>query len=187
MSSGATRSPIASQGHHTQLYITIPPNLQHTSSTGLAFPDRNSTFIVQTDASSAGAGAVLLQPVGRGERVLACASHRFSKTNSRRGPTERECMAVLWAVQNFRQNVAGRRFASVTDCSALTWLFRSRNLDPKLHRWARSLQEYNIDLRWRADSVNLVPDCLSRLPHQTQTDSHIETRSTSRRQRQNSR
>ena len=83
-------------------------------------------------------------------------------------------MAVLWAIKHFRQYVAGGRFTLVTDCSALTWLFRSRNLDPKLHRWALSLQEYDIDLRWRAGSANLVPDCLSRLPHQTQTDSHID-------------
>ena len=87
--------------------------------------------------------------------------------------TEREYMAVLWTIKHFRQNVVGRRFALVTDCSALTWLFRGRNLDPKLRRWALSLQEYDIDLRWRAGSANLVPDCLSRLPHQTQTDSHI--------------
>ena len=145
-----------------------------TSPTVLAFPDWNSTFVVQTDASSAGAGAVLLQPVGREERVLAFASHRFSKTDSRRGPTERECMDVLWAIKHFGQYVGGRRFTLETDCSALTWLFRSRNLDPKLHRWALSLQEYDIDLRWRAGRANLVPDCLSRVPHQAQTDSHID-------------
>ena len=129
---------------------------------------------MQTNANSAGAGAVLLQPVGREERVLAFASYRFSKTDSRRGPTEREYMAVLWAIKHFRQYVAGRRFTLVICCSALMWLFRSRNLDPKLHRWALSLQEYDIDLRWRAGSANLVPDCLSRLPHQTQTDFYID-------------
>ena len=62
----------------------------------------------------------------------------------------------------------------MTDCSALTWLFRSHNLDSKLHRWTLSLQEYDIDLRWRVGSANLVPDCLSRLPHQTQQASHID-------------
>ena len=83
-------------------------------------------------------------------------------------------MAVLWAIKHFGQYVARRRFTLVTDCSALTWLFRSRNLDPKLHRWDLSLQEYDIDLRWRAGSANLVPDRLSRLSHQTQTDCHID-------------
>ena len=145
------------------------------SPTVLAFLDWNSTFIVQTDASFAGTGAVLLQHVGREERVLALASHRFSKTDSGRGPTEREYMAVLWAIKHFRQYMAGRRFTLVTDCSALTWLFHSRNLDPKLHnRWALSLQAYDIDLRWQAGSANLVPDCLLRVPHETQTYSHID-------------
>ena len=164
--------PIAWGDKETEAFRRLKQTL--TSPTVLAFPDWNSTFIVQTDASSAGAGAVLLQPVGRGERTLAFASHHFSKTDSRRGPTRRECMAVLLAIKQFRQYETGRRFTLVIDCSALTWLFRSRNLDPKLHWWALSLQEYDIDLRWREGSANLVPDCLSRLPHQTQTDSHID-------------
>ena len=53
-------------------------------------------------------------------------------------------------------------------------MFRSRNLDSKLRGWALSLQEYDIDLRRLADSANLVPDCLSRLPHPAQKQSHID-------------
>ena len=139
-----------------------------TSPAVLTFPDWNNAFVAQTDANSAGAGVVLLQPVGREERILAFASYRFLKTDSRRGPTKRECLAVLWTIKHFRQYVASRCLTLVTDYSALTWLFRSRNLDPKLHRWALSLQEYDIDLRWRAGSVNHVPDCLSRLSHPAQ-------------------
>ena len=54
------------------------------------------------------------------------------------------------------------------------WLFRSRNLDPKLHRWALSLQECDIDLWWRTGSTNMVYDCLSRLPHPAQQQFHID-------------
>ena len=104
------------------------------SPTVLAFPDWNQPFTLHTDASSIGAGAVLTQNHGSKEVVIAYASHRFSRTDSRRGPTERECMAVLWGVGHFRQFLAGRRFNLITDCSALTWLFRSRNLSPELHR-----------------------------------------------------
>ena len=106
-----------------------------------------------------------MQPVGHEERVLAFASHRVSAIDFRRGPTGRECMAILWVIKHFRQYMAGRGFTLVTNCLGLTWVFRSRNLDPNLHRWVLSLQEFDIDLRWRAGSVNLVPDCLSRLPH----------------------
>ena len=140
------------------------------SPTVLAFPDWNQPFTLHTDASSIGAGAVLTQNHGSKEVVIAYASHRFSRTDSRRGPTERECMAVLWGVGHYRQFLAGRRFHLITDCSALTWLFRSRNLSPKLHRWALRLAEYDIVLRWRAGTENLMPDALSRLPLHTDTE-----------------
>ena len=51
----------------------------------------------------------------------------------------------------------------MTDCSALTWLFRSRDLSPKLHRWALRLMEYDMELRWRAGTSHQLADALSRL------------------------
>ena len=102
--------------------------------------------------------------------MIAYASHRFSRTDSRREPTARECMAVLCGVGHYRHFLAGRRFNLITDCSALTWLFRSRNLSPKLHRWALRLAEYDRVLRWRSGTENLMPDALSRLPLHTDTE-----------------
>ena len=139
------------------------------SPTVLAFPDRNRLFTLHTGANSIGAGAVLTQNHGSKAVVIAYASHRFSRTDSRRRPTELECMAVLWGVGHFRQFLAGREFSPVTGCSALTWLFRSRNLSPKLHRWALRLEKYDIVLQWRAGAINLMPDALSRLPLHTDT------------------
>ena len=120
-SNTACKSPIAWRSReagdfHLLKKILISPAV-------LAFSDWNNTFIAQTDASSAGAEAVLMQPVGHAERVLAFASHQVSKIDFCRGPTERECMAILWAIKYFRQYVAGRGFTLVTNCSALTWLF----------------------------------------------------------------
>ena len=73
------------------------------STTVLAFPDWNQPFTLHTDASPIGAGALLMQNHGSKEVVIAYASHRFSRTDSRRGPTERECMAVLWGVGHYPQ------------------------------------------------------------------------------------
>lgn len=144
------------------------------SPTVLAFPDPNSPFELHTDASSVGAGAVLMQKVGDTSRVISFASHRFSRTDARRGPTERECMAVLWAVNHFRPYLLGRPFTLVTDCSALTWLFRSRDLCPKLHRWALRLMEHDMTLEWRAGTQHVLPDALSRLPHQPHQGDDID-------------
>ena len=55
-------------------------------------------------------------------------------------------MAVLWAVVHFRPFLSGRRFTLITDFSALLWLFRSRDLDPKLYRWALRLTEFDMDM-----------------------------------------
>ena len=112
----------------------------------LAFPIWGRPFVLHTDASAAGAGAALTQENEGGERPLAFASHKWSATDSRRGATERECMAVLWAVAHFRPYLAGRPFTLVTDCSALAWLFRSRNLNPKLYRWSLRLAEYDMTI-----------------------------------------
>lgn len=140
----------------------------------LAFPDLNSTFELHTDASATGAGATLMQDVGDVPRVTAFASHRWSRTDSRRGPTERECMAILWAVDHFKPYLAGRAFRLVTDCSALTWLFRSRELCPKLHRWALRLMEYDIIMVWKSGVEHVLPDTLSRLPHSEEPQEDVD-------------
>ena len=137
---------------------------QLASPTVLAYPDPTNQFQLHTDASTVGSGAALMQESGGTPRFISFASHRFSRTDSRRAPTERECMGILWAVQHFRPYLLGRQFKLITDCSALTWLFRSRDLCPKLHRWALRLMEYDMILEWKEGALHVLPDALSRLP-----------------------
>lgn len=144
------------------------------SPTVLAFPDLENTFELHTDASTVGVGAVLMQTIDEKPRVISFASHRFSRTDSRRGPTERECMGVLWGVDHFKPYLSGRSFKLITDCSALTWLFRSRELCPKLHRWALRLSEYDMELEWKEGAQHVLPDALSRLPHSPHPQADVD-------------
>ena len=73
-------------------------------------------------------------------------------------------MAVVWAVGQFSSYLWARPFTLVTDCPALTWLFRSQDLSPKLHRWALRLMEYDMTLHWRAGAPHHLPDAPPRLP-----------------------
>ena len=112
-----------------------------TSPPILALPDWNRPFRLHTDFSETGAGAVLTQVQEMVEKTLAYASHRWSKTDKKKSPTDRECLAVLWAVDKFTSYPLARPFTLITDCSALTWLFKSQTLSSKYHRWALRLMQ----------------------------------------------
>lgn len=107
--------------------------------TTLAFLSWTDPFMLHTDASLVGTGAVVTHVIRANELTIAFASHRFSKTDFNRSPTEREWMAVLYAILHFRQYPGGRRFTLIIYCSALTRIFRSRDLNPRLYRWALPL------------------------------------------------
>ena len=133
-----------------------------TSPPILALPDWNKPFRLHTDASETGAGAVLTQVQDMVEKTLAYASHRWSKTDEKKSPTDRECLAVLWAVDKFASYLQARPFTLITDCAALTWLFKSQALSAKYHRWALRLMQYDMDLQWRPGSKHQFADALSR-------------------------
>lgn len=102
----------------------------------LDFPSWDDLFMFQIDARLIEVGAVLARVIQDMNFIVGFARRRFLKRDSNRGPIECEYMVVLYSVAHFRQYLAGRRLNPVTDCSALSWLFRSKNLSPRLDRWA---------------------------------------------------
>ena len=68
----------------------------------LAYPDWNKTFVIQTDASIIGLGAVLMQLYDQGYKVVEYASRATSDCEKRYGISELECAAVIWAVDKFK-------------------------------------------------------------------------------------
>ena len=130
----------------------------------LALSNWGAKFQLHTDASELGAGAALTQDVRGTERVIGYSSHRWSRADARRSATEREVMVVLWAIEQHRPYLWGKKFRHITDCPAITWLFKSQTFSSKLHRWALRLTEYDMELQWRPGANHQLPDALSRLP-----------------------
>lgn len=127
----------------------------------MALPDREMQFQLHTDASDLSAGAALTQDVRGAERVIGYYSHRWSKAGTKRSATERGVTAVLWAIEQHRQYLWGRKFLLVTDCFALTWLFKIQTLSEKLHWWAfRSMGIIGSYYGGRAHSIDLLTHCL---------------------------
>jgi RNase H-like domain found in reverse transcriptase/Reverse transcriptase (RNA-dependent DNA polymerase)/Integrase zinc binding domain/Integrase core domain/Zinc knuckle/Aspartyl protease len=137
-----------------------------TSSPVLALPDFSKQFTVHCDASATGIGAVLTQVFDGIDRVICYASKALNAAQKNYSATDRECLAIYWALNLWRPYLLGKKFVVVTDHSALKWLFSPSRRDPH-RRHARmivDLQEFDFTITHRAGSLHSNADSLSRLP-----------------------
>ena len=118
----------------------------------LSYPDFDLPFELQTDASNTGLVAVFCQTVGGVSHVVSYSSRTLSGAEKNYSMTEKECLAVIWAIQKFCAYLAGYHFTVVTDHSCLRWLHNLKNPIGRLARWALSLLEYSYDIVHRKGS-----------------------------------
>lgn len=128
----------------------------------LAPADYTKPFKVYTDASLVAGAAILTQMHGDQEKVVAYHSVKFSRTQQNYSATERECLAVLSAVEKFRPWIDGVKFTVVTDHSSLRWLQNLKEPHGNLARWAVRLQAFDIEFEHRPGKQMAAPDALSR-------------------------
>ena len=102
------------------------------SSPILSRPEFDREFILETDASDTGLGAVLKQSYEDGDRVIAYASRVLSAAERNYSVTERECLAILWAVRKFRCYVEAEHFSIITGHYCLKWLVNLQNPSGRL-------------------------------------------------------
>lgn len=128
----------------------------------LASPDFAKPFIIQTDASDTGLGAVLYQESDGLDHPVAFASKTLNKCQRKYTVTEKECLAVIFGIEHFRSYIEGTHFQVQTDHYSLLWLHNMKEPVGRLARWAVKLQQYDFDIVHRKGSQNVVADFLSR-------------------------
>ena len=116
----------------------------------LKYPDFTKEFVIETDASQVGLGAVLTQvyeiegkkyfmPVSYASRSLKGDKRQYSVTDL-------EALAVIWAVKTFRLYVMGTCFKVVTDHNALKALVHKATLQGRLAQWADFLMGFDFEI-----------------------------------------
>ena len=98
------------------------------------FDSEAPPFVLQTDASSVGIGAVLEQ----GGKVVAYATRTLTKTERQYSVIQRECLAAVYSMKQFRHYLLGRPFKLVTDHAPLQWL-SAQKMEGLLCRWSLAI------------------------------------------------
>ncbi|KAJ8973695.1 hypothetical protein NQ317_015361 [Molorchus minor] len=128
-------------------------------------PDFRRRFILQTDGSQEGMGAVLYQEGPAGERqIVSYASATLNDTERRYHINEIEVKSCVWAIRKYEIYLRDTPFTLRTDSKALEWLSKYYDSRAKLTRWALLLQEFQYTVEHVPGKDNELPDHLSRYP-----------------------
>ncbi|XP_062698772.1 uncharacterized protein K02A2.6-like isoform X1 [Aedes albopictus] len=132
----------------------------------LRFFDNKLRTRVVADASPVALGAVLLQfdgPTDDDPRPIAYASKSLTTTEKRYCQTEKEALALVWAVERFSVYLLGRTFELETDHKPLEAIFKPTSRPcSRIERWVLRLQSFSFVVKYRSGTGN-VADPLSRL------------------------
>ena len=131
----------------------------------LAFADLKKPFLLETDASKYGLGAVVQQVQEDGKyHPVAYASHALRGSEANYYSSKLEFLALKWAVmQQFKEYLMYQPFIIQTDNNPLTYVLTTPNLDATGHRWISALAGFDFKLECLCSTENQVADVLSRM------------------------
>ncbi|KAL8598384.1 hypothetical protein ACOMHN_032661 [Nucella lapillus] len=125
-------------------------------------PNSEQEYVLRTDASDKGIGAVLLQERDGDLRPVAYSSKKLNNAEQNYSTIEKECLGVVWAIKKFEPYLYGSHFILETDHRPLEYLKRAKTDNGRLMRWALQLQQHTFTLRVIPGVENIGADYMSR-------------------------
>ncbi|KAM1157115.1 hypothetical protein ACFX2B_027529 [Malus domestica] len=138
-------------------------------------PDWSLPFELMCDASDYAIGVVLGQKRNKQPHVIHYASRTLNEAQLNYSTTEKELLTVVFALDKFRSYLLGTKVIVYSDHAALKYLLTKKEAKPRLIRGMLLLQEFNIEIRDKKGSENVVAHHLSRLVHEEDSLPILET------------
>ena len=143
-----------------------------TTAPVLGYADYSLPFVLETDASNDGLGAVLSQIQNGHSKVIAYASRGLrggERNMSNYSSKKLELLALKWAVtEKLQDYLYGAHFTVFTDNNPLTHILTQKKLPALEQRWINALANYSFDIKYRPGKLNTNADGLSRRQHLTE-------------------
>ncbi|CAB3991864.1 Retrovirus-related Pol poly from transposon [Paramuricea clavata] len=135
----------------------------------MSYFDKNKQTFVTVDASPVGISGILSQKPRNGDvdsqQIIAYASRALTDTEKRYSQTEKEALAIVWAVEHFHLFLFGSEFTLITDHKPLEIIYgqRTAKTSARIERWVLRLQPYTFKIIYKSGASNPA-DYLSRHP-----------------------
>ncbi|RDX92983.1 Retrovirus-related Pol polyprotein, partial [Mucuna pruriens] len=141
-----------------------------TSAPILQAPNWDLPFELMCDASNSALGAVLGQRAGVGQlvHVIAYASRTMDPAQQNYTKTEKELLAIVFALDKFRSYLLGSKIVVFSDRTTLRYLLKKPDAKLRLIRWMLLLQEFDLEIRDKKGVENSVADHLSRIERESE-------------------
>ncbi|GBG89554.1 hypothetical protein CBR_g49342 [Chara braunii] len=131
----------------------------------LKLPDPTLPFVLTTDASQYGIGAVLQQDDGNGLRPVEFMSKKIKTQKLQDSTYEKELYALVSALKHWKHFLLSRHFKIFYDHSTLQWLKSQGELNDKLAHYIQFIDLFDFELKHKKGCYNKVADALSRRPN----------------------
>ena len=126
-------------------------------------PSWSNEFEIMCDANDYAMGAVLGQRTEKIFKAIYYASKTFNEAQEDYSTTEKEMLAIVFACEKFRPYILGSHVVIHTDHVAIKYLMAKKDAKPRLIIWVLLLQEFDLEIKDKNGSANVIADHLSRL------------------------
>ena len=137
-------------------------------------PNWNNDFEIMCDASDYAMGAVLGQRIEKIFKVIYYAIKTFNEAQENYSTTENEMLAMVFACEKFRPYILGSHVIIHTNHAAIKYLMTKKEAKLRLIRWVLLLQEFDLEIKDKKGSDNVIADHLSRLEINARKEKGIE-------------